>query len=154
METRAVYYKICAGIDAYPLLLEHTLINSAEDLYESLFHLATTYKAMHLFKIDQARITKFRELNEQKQISAFFLTDQDTLVIYQFLEENYLLEKISVSEVVSCLLRVALDTRTHGFINHDDLKNALESFRKANNPKNHDILATIVLTESFVKVFD
>ena len=152
LESKAVYYKIATNIDAYPLLFDHSLTKSAEDLHYSLDNLTNAYVGIQLYGVAKDRLAKLKEIAKVKKLEAFIVTDELTDFIEHWLQENHIDKYMSVNNVVACVLRVGMDNKIHGFLEKDLLFTALERFRKINNPDNHDVVATLHLINELSQV--
>ena len=153
LESKCLYFKVCTGIDTYPLILDHKKTKGPNDLHYTLKNLANAYKGIYLYKICTEKIAQLREQVTAEPIQTFFITTCDRNLIQKYLEENFLIQNISVNHVLSCLMRVGMDNLLEGFVDQDKLITGLEGFRKANDPSNHDLVASLHLIEQFTNVF-
>lgn len=118
VEGISFYYKTLTNIDAYPLVLDHNLINNSEDLFETIESLVPAYSAIELYGINEEKLKPFLEKFSTK----------NQFVLFTSLELNYLKARLQVNPflqsmnpffIVSCLLRAALDTKAYVKISYD-----------------------------------
>lgn len=114
VEGASFYYKTLANIDAYPIVLDHNLINSGEDLLETVLNLAPAYAAIELYSIDESRLKDYLDLYNKTPI------EERSFVLFTSLERSHLkslikINKLSVNPLflISCFFRAALDTHSY-----------------------------------------
>lgn len=155
LESECLYYKMAANIDAYPLVFDHLQTKSAIDIFETLGYLSVYYRAVRLVGVSQERIEGLRTLlkGENSTLNCLLISDQEEEVVRTYLTENWMLETLTVRQVVACLIRVGLDNRVYGFMETEDILEALENFRLVNNPENHNFVSTCHLLNEFGRKF-
>lgn len=153
IEAKCAYYKIAANVDAYPILLDHKLTDSAETLYETLLQLSWSYNAIVLLRVSEDRMLELRSILKERPLRSLIITDDDYTTTKEFLEKNWMLNKVSVEQVISCLIRVRLDNMDTGFTDLTQLLAALDSFRKLNDPNNHDMIADNILVSELASIY-
>lgn len=127
--------------------MDHELINSAQDLYDTVEQLAWSYNSIVLTGICEKRMDEFRDIVAKKPLRCAIITDHTYNLIKNYLEENWLNNKVSVEQCISCVLRVSLDNFFAGFVKDEWNVKALDQFRLRNDPNNHDMIADHILVE-------
>ena len=118
VEGISFYYKSLTNIDAYPLVLDHNLINNGEDLFETIESIVPAYSAIELYGINEERLKPFLEK----------FSTNNQYVLFTSLELNYLKARMQINPflqnmnpffITSCLLRAALDTKAYVKISYE-----------------------------------
>lgn len=112
VEGISFYYKTLTNIDAYPIVLDHLLVNNGVDLAETLLNLAPGYSALELYNVKEDRLLETIALLEGKH----------SFVLFTSIEKNHLkmriktyahLKQLNPLFITSCILRAALDTKSY-----------------------------------------
>ena len=138
VEGTSFYYKTLANIDAYPIVLDHKLINTGSDLLETVLNLAPAYSAIELYSINEERLKDYMSLynktpDEEKSFVLF--TSFERIHLKTLLKTHKL--ALNPLFLISCFFRAALDTHSYQKIpmelidktieylvnRHEDLKN-------------------------------
>ena len=114
VEGASFYYKTLANIDAYPIVLDHALINSGSDLLETVLNLAPAYSAIELYSINESRLKDYLDLYSKTPMEA------KSFVLFTSLERTHLKTQLKANKLelnplflVSCFFRSALDTHSY-----------------------------------------
>ncbi len=155
LEAFTTYYKHCSNIDAYPIILDISLIKGAQDLFETINAIALSFSGVELFGIDNKRLEEFKALYEKMEIKPefAFLDSYSKIELDKILEGKKTL--ITSNTIFSLIWRVALDCYIFGNLEKianyiiDEIKNEKIVF-KSENDFEDDILIILEKIANYV----
>ena len=155
LEAFTTYYKQCSNIDAYPIILDISLIKGAQDLFETVNAIALSFSGVELFGVDNKRLEEFKALYEKMEIKPefAFLDSYSKIELDKILEGKKTL--ITSNTIFSLIWRVALDCYIFGNLENianyiiDEIKNEKIVF-KSENDFEDDILIILEKIANYV----
>ena len=155
LEAFTTYYKQCSNIDAYPIILDISLIKGAQDLFETVNAIALSFSGVELFGVDNKRLEEFKALYEKMEIKPefAFLDSYSKIELDKILEGKKTL--ITSNTIFSLIWRVALDCYIFGNLEKianyiiDEIKNEKIVF-KSENDFEDDILIILEKIANYV----
>ena len=155
LEAFTTYYKQCSNIDAYPIILDISLIKGAQDLFETVNAIALSFSGVELFGVDNKRLEKFKALYEKMEIKPefAFLDSYSKIELDKILEGKKTL--ITSNTIFSLIWRVALDCYIFGNLEKianyiiDEIKNEKIVFKNENDFED-DILIILEKIANYV----
>lgn len=143
VEGASFYYKTLANIDAYPIVLDHSLINSGGDLLETILNLSPAYAAIELYSICEQRLRDYMDLYNKTP------ENQRSFVLFTSFERTHLKTQLKAHKLhlnplflVSCFFRAALDTHSYQVIPQELIDKTIEYLDKRHEHLKHENLYT------------
>ena len=114
LESFTSYYKYSSNVDAYPIILDLSLINDAQTLLDTINAISLSYSGVELFGICPEKIYEFKNLFEklEKKPEYAFIDSSNKIEIDEMLLNK---KTLVTSNVIYALTwRVALDCHIFG----------------------------------------
>ena len=114
LESFTIYYKYSSNIDAYPTILDFSLIKDGETLLDTINAVSLSFSGVELFGVSQERIEEFKNLFEklEKKPEFAFVDSNKKIEIDEILwkKQTYLTSNV----IFGLIWRVALDCHIFG----------------------------------------
>ena len=116
LESFVAYYKHATNIDAYPFILDLSLIKDAETLLDTINAISLSYSGVELFGICPKRMEEFKNLFEkmEKKPAYAFLDASKKISLDEILSQKKTV--LTSNAIFSAIWRVALDCHVFGNI--------------------------------------
>ena len=98
-------------------------------------------------------MAEFTKICEAKPLRCLIVTGTTYSGIKSYLDTNWMTTRISVEQIIACIIRVGLDNMYSGFVNEEWNLKAIDNFRLRNDPDNHDMVADTILVEELAKFY-
>ena len=129
LETFTFYYKYSTNIDAYPMILDLSLIKDAEILLDTINAVSLSFSGVELFGVCPKRLEEFKKLfeNLEKKPEYAFIDGNKKIEIDEILATKKTL--LTSNSIFAAIWRVALDCHIFGdlekILNYiiDEIKN-------------------------------
>ena len=129
LETFTFYYKYSTNIDAYPMILDLSLIKDAEILLDTINAVSLSFSGVELFGVCPKRLEDFKKLfeNLEKKPEYAFIDGNKKIEIDEILATKKTL--LTSNSIFAAIWRVALDCHIFGdlekILNYiiDEIKN-------------------------------
>ena len=129
LETFTLYYKYSTNIDAYPMILDLSLIKDAEILLDTINAVSLSFSGVELFGVCPKRLEEFKKLfeNLEKKPEYAFIDGNKKIEIDEILATKKTL--LTSNSIFAAIWRVALDCHIFGdlekILNYiiDEIKN-------------------------------
>lgn len=143
VEGTSFYYKTLANIDAYPIVLDHGLINSGQDLLETILNLAPAYAGIELYNVCENRLKDYLDLYNKTP------ENERNFVLFTSFEKNHLKSKLKRFHLhlnplflISCFFRAALDTHSYQVIPIELIDKTIDYLEKRHESLKHENMYT------------
>ena len=114
LESFTIYYKYSSNVDAYPMILDFSLIKDAETLLDTINTVSLSFSGVELFGVSPKRIEEFKNLFEklEKKPEFAFVDSNKKIEIDEILskKKTYLTSNV----IFGLIWRVALDCHIFG----------------------------------------
>ena len=114
LETFTFYYKYSTNIDAYPMILDLSLIKDAEILLDTINAVSLSFSGVELFGVCPKRLEEFKKLfeNLEKKPEYAFIDGNKKIEIDEILATKKTL--LTSNSIFAAIWRVALDCHIFG----------------------------------------
>jgi len=143
VEGTSFYYKTLANIDAYPIVLDHSLINSGVDLLDTVLNLAPAYAGIELYNINESRLKNYIDLYNKTPM------ETRAFVLFTSIEKTHLKSLLKTNNLplnplfmISCFFRAALDTHSYQVIPMELIDQSIHYLLSRNENLKHENLYT------------
>ena len=114
LESFTTYYKYTSNVDAYPMILDFSLIKDAETLLDTINAVSLSFSGVELFGISPKRVEEFKNLFEklEKKPEYAFVDSNKKIEIDEMLSQKK--THLTSNVIFGLIWRVALDCHIFG----------------------------------------